>query len=193
MQNIPKTLAIAALVSALGFGAQTLAAENCATSFYCYGNSSAHVSSTPTRPAPLPPPNPNYIRQRHQAHLALHTNVTHLPTRPPAVIRRVSGQNRTAPVPAARVTVTAIPPAHNSPSYRSAAYFPPHPIPHNRVSRINSSTNTCLVSRQRLLARATELERLAVLDAKRGQRQRSAAQFHDAGKMRNNAQRLGCR
>jgi hypothetical protein len=193
MQNISKTLLIAALVSALGFGAQTLAADNCAVSFYCYGNSSAHVSSTPTRPAPLPPPNPNYIHQRHQAQLALHNNrPPRAPLRQPVPMRQVTRPVHAMPASAARVTVIIIPSTHN-PAYRPVPHPPAQPAPANTIPRPHNAVATCQISRQRLLARATELERLAVLDAKRGQRQRSAAQFRDASRMRSNAQHMNCR
>lgn len=178
MQNISKTLVIAALVSALGFGPQTLAADNCATSYYCYGNSSAHVSNTPTHPAPLPPPNTNNIRQRNQAQYAARNPQV----RPAAMQRPVVHQAvrpRVTPVSAGRVTVRAIPSSRAHPPSRLAPHLQPQ-------------ANACHISRQRILTRAAELERLAVLNAKHGQRQHSVTLFRDAGKMRNNAQRMHC-
>lgn len=184
MQNTYKVLIISALISSISLGAQAVAAENCAVSFYCYGNSSAHVSNTPTRPAPLPPPNPNYMRQRQQAQYAARHPTLRLSVARASTPQQVPRPHIVQAHPA-QVTVRAIPPAHNR--------FAAHQAWHPQQATTPRNTATCPASRQHLLNRATELERLAVLDAKRGQRQRSITLFQDARKMRDNALRMYCR
>lgn len=181
MQKINRMLpAITALILGLGLSAEAPAAENCATSFYCYGDSSKHVSITPTRPAPLPPPNTNYIRQRHLAqHAARNPSTRTHPAARAATLRQTTPAHRVA---APQVTVRAVPPTRS--------HTQPRTVTGNHTRSHNSH---CQMTRQRMLERASELESLAVTNARRGQRQRSVILFRDAAKMRSNAQRMNCR
>ncbi len=143
-----KTLSLVILTLTTGtMAASTIAADNCTTSFYCYGNSAAATVSTATRPPPIPPPNPNYTRQRNQAQFAARNNqrataarnVATLTTSPPAAQPQPRAntptpatrpQTRPSPAPTVQPQVRNIPAIAARPQIRAN----PAPVARQPVS-----------------------------------------------------------
>lgn len=127
MKNI--SLAIVAL--AMGaMAVPVIAADNCTSSFYCYGSSAAETVRTATRPPPIAPPSRRYTQQRSQAQLAARNNqrltpaVTTIAARPatPAPVSRPQTRANT-PAPAARPQTRMAPATVVRPQPR------PNPVP----------------------------------------------------------------
>jgi hypothetical protein len=180
-------LPLAAISLAISLFPATVAlADDCTTSFYCYGGSAASTVSTSTRPPPLPPPGRNYLQQRNQAQLAARTAPPTTPQYSPILprLRLPIAQPVTHSQP---IMAQPAPPAAG-PVFRSN--MPPFPPTNPPIS---NGGVTCQAAHQNLLARAAALESRAINASKTGQRQQASDMFRDVGKMRADAQRMPCR
>lgn len=183
MRTVNFSLTALTLIAGMTTAPNT-AADGCINSFYCYGNSAEATVRTATRPPPIPPPNPNYVRQRNRAQLAARTAT---PAAPTVVARAVPARPVTAtPPPPQPARATPVRPA---PAFRANAQ--PVPPATNRPPAIDRTG--CSEAKDALLKRAASVESQAVIASTRGQRQRSVSLFRDAGKMRTDAQRMQCR
>lgn len=183
-------LPLAAIALAVSLSPVTFAlADNCTTSFYCYGGSAASTANTSPRPPPLPPPGRNYLQQRNQAQLAARTAMPTTPQYSPILprLRLPIAQPVFHSQPVNPMAQPA--PPNTSPAFRSNR--PPFPPTTNPP--ISNGGVTCQAAHQNLLDRAAALESRAINASKTGQRQQASDMFRDVGKMRADAQRIPCR